>query len=220
MKVVPFALFDDHVLAAHAWKRLLLQIHFFKFLFKTTSKNVLLQSLSSQFPELLFVSYPFATNDSEYVIETVRKKYPAMKIIVLTNITDTETVLRLVNDGANCILPTSSSPKELCDAASQIIEKEYCFNELFSKAMLSELKKRHILKANSIGENELTETEIELINDLYREATHKEIAAKRNLSPATIDSYISKLIHKVEVRNSIGLVKYGLKHRLIRDIEK
>jgi len=58
------------------------------------------------------------------------------------------------------------------------------------------------------------------MGDLYQELTNKEIATKRNLSPATVDSYISKMIHKVEVRNSIGLIKHGLNRRLIRNIEK
>jgi len=210
MKKIPFALFDDHALTAHALKRLLLQINTLKFLFKTTSKNILLESLNSQFPELLFVSYPFAFSDSEHVIEKVRKKNSEIKILVLTNETASATVLKLVNDGANCVLPTSASPKELNDAAIEIIDKEYYFNELFSKAMLSELKKRQILKVNSNKGNELTSAEIDLINDLYEELTHKEIADKRNLSPATVDSYISKMIHKVHVKNSIGLIKYEL----------
>ncbi len=215
MNRIPFALFDDHSLTVHALKRLLLQISSLKFLFKTTSKNILLESLDSQFPQLLFICYPFALTESEDVIRRVRKKCPLIKIIVLTNVVHSATILKLIDDGANCVVSTDVRFRELEMAVAQTLERDYCYNELFSKSMHSELKKLHILKKNSPEAEELSPDEIDLINELYAEKTHKEIADEKHVLPATIDSYVSRLIHKVGVKNAIGLVKHGLKNKLI-----
>ena len=215
MNNIPFALFDDHSLNAHALKRLLLQLPSLKFLFKASCANALLQSLNSQFPQLLFVSYPFVSINSEDVIEKVRKKCREIKIIVLTNIVDSATILNLIDSGANCVLPTYIRPPELLLGINETMDKEYFFNELFSRAMFGELEKRQFFQKSVQAQYELKEDEIELVNDLYEELTHKEIADKRHVLPATIDTYTSRLIHKVGCKNCIGLIKYGLKNKLI-----
>ena len=46
--------------------------------------------------------------------------------------------------------------------------------------------------------------------------TLKEIAAKMNLSPRTIDGYRDNLFEKVKVSNRVGLVLFALRNNLIQ----
>ena len=216
MKQIPFALFDDNILRAHALKRVLLCVPPLKYLFKTPSKSVLLESLKSQSVELLIVSYPFSQKESEDVIEQVRKENPAIKIMVLPNTIDSE-ILILIDDGANAVLSPHTRPAEFQQAIIETMKEEYFFNELFSKAMFHELKKRKAFKKNIPNEENVTEQDIAIMNFLFAELTHKEIGDKMDLKPKTIDTYVTGLIHKVNARNVIGLIKFGLKKKLIKE---
>jgi DNA-binding NarL/FixJ family response regulator len=213
---IHFALYDDQLLRALAFKRLLIQMPLMKYLFKATSKSVLLSTLKKQSPELLIVNYPFTFQESEDVIEEVRKKSSQIKIIVIADVAQSVSVLKLIDDGANCIISTSTHPKELYDSIVQAMEKEYVFNELLSQAMLSELKKKKVLIKKTHPDEELTPEEIELIKYIFEELTHKEIADKKNVLPGTIDTYTSKLIKKVGAKNVVGLIKVGLVKRIIK----
>ncbi len=42
----------------------------------------------------------------------------------------------------------------------------------------------------------------------------KEIAARLDLSPKTVDTYRSSLMRKLDIHDVAGLVKFALQHRL------
>jgi DNA-binding NarL/FixJ family response regulator len=220
MKPIPFALFDDHQISAHAFKRLLRDIYPLKFIFKAHTKNALLESLKDQCPEVLFVSYPFGHNESEDAIQQAKIICSGLKVLVLSHTITSEKVMQLIDDGANCILPKSASIGDLEQAVTELGDKEHSFTELFSQAMFNELKKRKVFKNHSSHEKlKLTDKKIAIINYLFQEHSHKEIASKMVLQLKSIDTYVTNMIHEVGARNVVGLVKYGIKHNLIKDFK-
>jgi DNA-binding NarL/FixJ family response regulator len=218
---ISFAIFDDCSFRAHALKRLFIQYFpSLKFLFKADCKNVLLESLQSQFSQLIFVSHPFSNVAAEGVIERVKREFPSIKVIVLSNgFIHEQEVIRLIDEGANGVLPASASPSDMELAISDCVNKEYHFNELFSLSMLSILRKQKVMVKNIHPDDELTESEIELINLLYKEMTHDEIGKHKNVSTNTIDTYVSRLKQKVGAKNIVGIIKYGLKKKLIKNLD-
>ncbi|MFN3300103.1 MAG: response regulator transcription factor, partial [Sediminibacterium sp.] len=62
----------------------------------------------------------------------------------------------------------------------------------------------------------LPEREKEFLKLLATDLTLKEIAAKMNLSPRTIDGYRDNLFEKVKVSNRVGLVLFALRNNLIQ----
>jgi DNA-binding NarL/FixJ family response regulator len=211
---ITFALFDDHILRAHAFKRMLIAIDPLKFLFKASSKDVLISSLTKQKPNLLIVNHPFSDYTSVGIIESAREKNPALKIVVIANIFITD-VIELINAGCNAVLPANIRPAEFQNAVLEIMKSEYYYNELFSKSMFAELKKRNIIKKDINSDIPITSQDVQLMNYLWLELTHKEIGERLDLKAKTIDTYVTNLIHKVDGKNVVGIIKYALKNKLI-----
>lgn len=61
----------------------------------------------------------------------------------------------------------------------------------------------------------LSDREKEILKLISQELTSKEIASKLYISPLTVDTYRKNLIEKLDVKSSIGLVKYSLLFNLI-----
>ena len=62
---------------------------------------------------------------------------------------------------------------------------------------------------------EFTPREIEIITMISQELTNKEIGEKLFLSVRTIEGHRLKILEKMEVKNTVGLVVYAIKHRLL-----
>ena len=65
--------------------------------------------------------------------------------------------------------------------------------------------------------NHLTKREIEVLKLILKELTNYEIAEKLFVSPRTIDTHRRNLLQKTNSRNTVGLVKFALKHELMSD---
>ncbi len=71
----------------------------------------------------------------------------------------------------------------------------------------------------SIGDNKvnaiLTKREIEVLQLVCKEYSNVEIAEKLYLSVGTVETHRKKLISKLGVNNTIGLVKFAIKNDLL-----
>lgn len=60
----------------------------------------------------------------------------------------------------------------------------------------------------------LSGREFQVFSHLVEGIRPKEIAARLNLSPKTVDTYRSSLMRKLDIHDVAGLVKFALQHRL------
>ena len=76
-------------------------------------------------------------------------------------------------------------------------------------------------KLNTITKNEhidleaLTKREIQVLELILEELTNYEIAKKLFVSPRTIDTHRRNLLQKTNSRNTVGLVKFAFKAKLL-----
>jgi DNA-binding NarL/FixJ family response regulator len=64
--------------------------------------------------------------------------------------------------------------------------------------------------------NVLTERELEILKLISLEYSGKEIGEELFISANTVESHRKNLIKKLNVKNTIGLVKYAIKNNLIK----
>jgi len=61
----------------------------------------------------------------------------------------------------------------------------------------------------------LSEREREILKLVADGKTSREIAERLSISPKTVDTYRSRLMSKIGVKNLVGLVKFAIRHGLI-----
>jgi len=61
----------------------------------------------------------------------------------------------------------------------------------------------------------ITEREQDVIRLLGEGLSVKEIADQLCISPRTVESHKNNLLEKLELRNTVALIKYGIQHKLI-----
>jgi two-component system invasion response regulator UvrY len=77
------------------------------------------------------------------------------------------------------------------------------------------IKERLTARPDGYYDRTLSERELEILKYVSCELNSKEIGNILNISPSTVETYRKKLLKKLDVKNSVGMVMYAIKHQLI-----
>lgn len=65
-------------------------------------------------------------------------------------------------------------------------------------------------------ENQLTERENQILSLICQEFTNREIAEQLSISVRTVDTHRRNILQKTDAKNTVGLVKYAIRHNITR----
>jgi DNA-binding NarL/FixJ family response regulator len=204
---------DDHKLFRKGMASLLEDFDFVDNIYEAGNGIELLNILSEakNLPDLVLLDLQMPEMDGMVATVKIRKKYPNLKIIILTMQDDEQIVLHMIQQGVNGYLMKNADPDELEKAIKGVLLKDMYFPENVSKLVYGSLND----KKSKWKISDLTDREYEVLNLICREFTANEIAEKLHVSPRTVEGYRTKLLDKTGAKNLAGLVVFALKNGLV-----
>ena len=143
------------------------------------------------------------------------KETAGSKILILTAEMEENLICEAVEKGADGFMHKDASGEELINAMNVISGGEPYFGQNLSSIVYRSFK-RKIKDLNSIHKIQaLTERELEIIRELGEGLSFKEIGTKLFISPRTVENHKNNILEKLELKNTIELVKYAIKHKII-----
>jgi DNA-binding NarL/FixJ family response regulator len=147
-----------------------------------------------------------------FSLEIVRKVkecgFPT-RTVILSQKADRKLVLEALRNGASGFLPKSASTLMLFETLSQIALGGIYFSPEF------EIEKLFLSQRNTENTDpldSLSSREYQVFSLLVDGIRAKEIAARLDLSPKTVDTYRASLMRKLDIYDVAGLVKFAI-HR-------
>ena len=174
----------------------------------------LMDALKTQQPDIIIMDLNMPLLDGMEATKQIRKKYEHVKILVVTMYDNDKFIIHLMENGAHGYLLKNAEPKEIIKAIYAVMENGYYFNDLVNKALLKKLVMKNNLKPSFNHNIELTEREQEVLKMICEEKTAAEIGKEIFLSPRSVEGIRTRLIEKVGVRNTAGLVMFAVKNGL------
>ena len=104
---------------------------------------------------------------------------------------------------------------EIRKSIYSVYENGYYFNDVVNKALLKKLVLKGNLKPSFNTNIELSERELEVLHLICEEKTALEIGREIFLSPRSVEGVRQRLIEKVGVRNTAGLVMFAVKNGIV-----
>ncbi len=200
MNPITVAIADDYKVFREGLKAILSADENIITLFEADNGAELLDALQTQSPDIILMDLKMPVMGGIEATKEVRKKYPHIKVLVISMYEDDKFITHLVKNGANGYLLKNTEPEDIRRAIYSLTENGYYFNEPIENELLKEL----ILKNNllpSFNEHiELSGTEKEILKSLCREPQDKAITREIRQG----------LMEKIGVRNTAGLVMYAL----------
>jgi DNA-binding NarL/FixJ family response regulator len=150
-----------------------------------------------------------------YTLEIVRRVKEAnlpTRVVVLSTRKDRKTVVEALRCGVNAFLLKTGPSHQLLEAFQQILA-----GGIYVSPQL-DLDKIFAPGGKSMPDDpieSLSAREYQVFTFLVEGIRAKEIAARLELSPKTVDTYRASLMRKLDIHDVAGLVKFAIQRDLI-----
>lgn len=202
---------DDHALIRHGIKNIISQDESLAIVGEVGDGDELLACLEKGLPDLLILDISMPKVSGIDLAELVKKKYPGVKILMLTMHKNKQFFYGAMSAGADGYLIKSDSDEELLLAINKIRDGRTYISPFladdFTEDVLSAYRNQ---EANPF--KGLTKREKQILTLVVDGLTSKDMARKLNLSPRTVDHHRSNLLKKFKMKNSVDLVNYAVRN--------
>lgn len=216
MDKIKILLADDHQMFLDGLCALLSQIDYVKIVASVNDGAQLCEKLKTIQGDLVIVDLHMPVIDGLEATKIIRKLYPSVKVLGLTMDNDLDAIQAMMEAGASGYILKNTGKAELELAILQVMKGENYLSQAISSQLAQSLFLRKKAVAEEISELDmLTERETEVLKMVALENSNVEIAGKLYISPKTVETHRKNLMKKIGVRNSLGIYKFALKHKLI-----
>jgi DNA-binding NarL/FixJ family response regulator len=175
----------------------------------------LLVGLNETKVDVIIMDLKMPIMDGVEATKEVKKKFNSIKVLVVTMYEDDKFIIHLMENGANGYLLKNADAEEIRKSIYAVHENGYYFNDLVNKALLKRLVLKGNIKPSFSEDIEFHERELEVLKLICEEKTAAEIGKEMFLSPRSVEGIRSRLIEKVGVRNTAGLVMFAIKKGIV-----
>lgn len=146
----------------------------------------------------------------------LKRKYPHIKVIMLTVFDNDENIFKAIKAGADGYLLKEVDAKELHDGIIDTLNGGAAMTPSIALKTLRLLRNPMVF-TNEEDKNEvkLSEREIEVLEQLSKGMSYTVIAGNLYLSPSTIRKHIENIYKKLQVHSKIEAVQKARSNNLI-----
>ncbi len=213
--LIKVAIADDHkifrkgvILSLRSYTNLL-------FVQEAENGDELISGIAEAQPDVILMDLRMPMKDGIETTKEISKKYPDIRVLILTMYEDERFVAHLMENGANGYLLKSADPTEIRKAIMEVMARGYYLNNFVNRVLLKKSHTRSKSIPTLSTEIQLNEKEREIIRLLCMEFTAAEIAQKMEISPRTVEAIKDRLMERFGTKNTAGLVFFAVKNNLI-----
>lgn len=212
MKKIKIHLIDDHQIVIDGLLAVLkLEEDFEVVGFSLNGENVH-ERLNNNNADVLIMDINMPDIDGIDVLKDFQKKGIPCKIIILSSYDDIKLIKEVLNLGVNGYLSKKCAGENIAEAIRKVYNNERYFCDAIKDKMLTSFSENGTTE-NSVAQ--ITKRELEILKLVVKEFTTKEISEQLTISVNTIDTHRKNIMKKLNVKNTIGLVKYAIRNDLV-----
>ncbi len=160
-------------------------------------------------PTLIIMDLVMPNMDGIETTKAIKSSYPEVKVLVLSSFVDEEHVMGVIDAGADGYEMKDSEPEVLIHTIKQVLAGAQAFHPSVEAYKESGLNLPHI-------KNPLSKRELEVLAEMSKGLTNKEIAEQLFVSEKTVKTHVSHIFAKLEVKDRTQASMYGAKYNLYK----
>ncbi len=202
---------DDHALIREGIKKILRDEPDFQVVGDAGNGAELLSKIGALPVDLLILDIMMPGQDGLEVLRQLRKRYPKLRIIILSLYPEETMAARAFKAGAAGYVTKESAPEDLVSAIRKVASGRKYVSLLFAETLVNDLQKDTAKPPHET----LSDREFQVLCMMARGKTISEIAKELSLSVATVNTYRSRILEKMQMKTSAALVHYAIRNRLV-----
>ncbi len=170
-------------------------------------------------PDLVITDIKMPHLDGIKATRALLQKNPHLKIIALSMFDEENLIVEMLEAGAKGYLLKNADKKEILDAINTVYKDNIYYCRHTSARLASMIVKSRIDPHKKSHEIVFNDREKEIIKLICRQLTAQQIGDELFLSKRTVEGYRTKIMEKMDVKNTAGVVIFALKNNLVKEEE-
>jgi DNA-binding NarL/FixJ family response regulator len=203
---------DDHAIFRAGLRRLVEEAGDMVVVAEAADGREAIERVHDVMPDVVVIDISMPGLDGLEVMSQLSFSHPKLPILVLTMHEEEQYVVRTIAAGAKGYITKRSVPEQLVQAIRKVhaggryLTEEAA--ELLALRMASGARDRSPIDT-------LSNREIQVLRCLALGQTTREIAEVYHISAKTVDTYRSRLLQKLNLRNNAELTRFAIQNDLV-----
>jgi DNA-binding NarL/FixJ family response regulator len=152
-------------------------------------------------PDVMLLDLDLPGMSGSHLVRELAPRLPQTKIVMLTVSTSRRDLLDAMRHGARGYLTKDLSPDALLRSVRGIRRGDLPMSRVFAAHVVDELARAARRGSGTAPASGLSTREEEVLHLLADGLTDREIAENLQISPRTVETHVSNVLHKLGVRN-------------------
>jgi Response regulator containing a CheY-like receiver domain and an HTH DNA-binding domain len=206
---------DDHEFFRDGFSGMIKKIPEINLLAEACDGEELIRLTREFHPEVIVTDIKMPKIDGIEATKQIKKEFPSIGIIALSMYDEEDQIVEMLEAGAKGYLLKNAHKDEIIAAVKSVNKDEayYCRDTTDKLAHMIANSDFHPFKKKI--KPDFSDREIEIIKLICKQYSNKQIADYLSLSKRTIEGYREKILEKIDAINTVGIVIYALKNKII-----
>jgi two-component system response regulator NreC len=174
-----------------------------------------IEAVSRLRPDVIVMDIAMPIMNGIEATRRIRKEFPEVKILALTQYSEKEHVYPIIEAGAKGFISKTAASSELASGVRAVYKGDSFLSPAVARVFVEDYQVGDTVRVTRDPYDELTDREREILKLLAEGYTISEIAEMLTLSPKTIDGHKTRLMSKLDIHSRTDLIKYAARKGII-----
>ena len=172
-------------------------------------KDLLIETISEEKIDLIISEINLNGSSAMDILKILKKNKIDIPVVIFTSLSNEIKSLKLLKTGASGFLTKNLKKKTIRHILQEIAFSRYSSGELNK---FTRLKNRFNFDYNTEKINSLSKRELQVLKLFFRGKRNIEISEKLSINQKTVNTYITRIMRKLEVNSKTDLFILVRKH--------
>ena len=173
------------------------------------NKDLLIETIGEEKIDLIISEIDLNGSLAQDILRILKKNKIDIPVVIFTSLSNEIKSLKLLKKGASGFLTKNLKKKTIRHILQEIAFSRYSSGELNK---FTRLKNRFNFDYNTEKINSLSKRELQVLKLFFRGKRNIEISEKLNINQKTVNTYITRIMKKLEVNSKTDLFVLAREH--------
>ncbi len=201
---------EDHAVVREGLRALLERVPQMEVIAEANNGEEAVERAEALGPDVVVMDVGLPLLNGVEATRKLQRSRPDIRVLILSMRDDPATVDRALRAGARGYMLKGGGGDALCEAIRQVAQ-----GKVFLSSEISEFVLQGYLQGGQSNSDPLSEREREILQRLAEGYTSREIAGQLEVATKTVQNHRTRIMEKLEIHTTAGLVRYALRIGLI-----